>query len=146
MIVDLALIEKIGKFHQLRMHRHAILLLCIVVMLFCVNNTALAWSHELSLGYAVPWKESTQHYSYSGVYLNGNLYSRLSADHSLLFTLNTSGGYWFASSEKNNRLTTVALQPTFRAYFSHNSMNYARPYLFIAYGPAYLSNRKFGIK
>jgi lipid A 3-O-deacylase len=119
------------------------LILCLFALMLVASKAALAWSHELSFGYAIPYTEADEIYSHSGAYLNGSFYSWQCADRSLLFTLNAAGGYWTASSEINNRLVTFALQPTVRVYFSHNMMRYIRPYLFIAYGPAYLSHKKF---
>lgn len=118
----------------------------VLVIAIIISGSALAFSHSISLGYAIPSMESDQIYSHSGIYLNGNFYSYQSADHSLLFTLNASTGYWTAPSDQDNHLMTLGLQPTCRVYFSHNMMHYTRPYLFIGYGPAYLTHKKLGAK
>jgi hypothetical protein len=118
----------------------------VLALALIISGPVFAWSHEISLGYAIPSMESDQVYSHSGVYLNGNFYSYHSVDRSLLFTLNASTGYWTASSEQDNHVMTLAVQPTFRVYFSHQMMHYARPYLLVGYGPAYLSNKKLGTK
>jgi hypothetical protein len=110
----------------------------------CISSQG--FSKQLSIGYAFPAHESDQHYDHSGLYINGAFYHYLLADHMLLFTLNGAMGYWHADTTDNNHLLTLAVLPTFRAYFSQHTSHIVRPYLFLGYGPAYLSHRTFGEK
>lgn len=108
-----------------------------------VFETAQAWDHEVSFGYGRS-KEINYDYYNSGFFLNGKLYKFNAIDKTLIFTIDASVAHWNASTEKNKTLNTAALSGAFRAYFIAPENRAFNPYLTASFGPAYLSQNKFG--
>lgn len=117
------------------------LLACLCGLFFA--NNAWAWQNEILFGYANS-KEVQEGYNQSGFALTGKLYKFCPIDQTLLMTIDGSVSQWHASTKHDQNLTTIALAPSFRAYFMDPTIHCVRPYLGASFGPAYLSNKTFG--
>jgi hypothetical protein len=119
------------------------LLLALMLAGCLVFETAEAWEHEISIGYGRS-KEINYDYYNSGFFLNGKLYKFNAIDKTLIFTIDASVAHWNASTENYKTLNAAALSGAFRAYFISPENRVFNPYLAASFGPAYLSQNKFG--
>ena len=85
-----------------------------------------------------------ENYNQSGICTTGKLYKFCPIDEKLILTRDGSVSQWHANTSHDQNLTTVAVAPSFRAYFLDPTVNRVRPYLGASFGPSYLSNKTFG--
>lgn len=112
-----------------------------ILLLFSVSS-ALAWDHGVSLGYGggSDWNHHT--YENSGVFLNAD-FTTIKEKNWVHITFNGSLGKFWTNEPVNKDLFTAALSLAFRFYpLNANSVH---PFFLASVGPAYLSERKFGL-
>lgn len=114
----------------------------IILLAFSISP-ASAWRSGISAGYGYG-QEVGANYDNSGFYAQAILYRFNKIDQYLIFMIDTSIGFWHASTMNNNRLVALALSPAFRAYFVNPETHRVRPYLQISFGPSYFSNKILG--
>lgn len=117
--------------------------LLFVGLISLVTSNAYAWEHEIAAGYGYG-NEIEEDYSNQGYVLTGKFYKFRPIDDTLVVTLDGTVAHWTANVNHNKQLTTVAVAPSFRAYFANPRCHSVRPYLDVSFGPALLSARQFG--
>lgn len=118
-----------------------ILKVSVLVSALFISFQASAWNHGISFGYGSATDPNHSSDTNSGYYLSGKLFL-LSKRSWYQLTLDGSIGDWKSSTQIHNDLFTTALSADFRIYFFHLSSVHG--YAYIASGPGYLSNRRFG--
>lgn len=113
---------------------------CCVLLAMCASS--FAWSRGVSIGYGSGADPNHPEYNNSGAFLNAEFTSLVQRSW-VNCTINGSLGRWYSNTPVNKDLTTVAASVAFRVYV-WNGVGF-HPFLLVSAGPAYLSNRKFGL-
>ncbi len=116
----------------------------IIVSLFilCSTLSVFAWTHGVSIGYGGGSDINHHTYTNSGIFLSGEFLS-IKQKSWLNITFNGSMGQFFTTEPVNKNLFTAALSLAFR-FYAFQSLK-VHPFLLASFGPAYLSDRKFGL-
>jgi len=114
----------------------------LFILLSIYTLTSFAWDHSIELGYGLSHDPNHTKYNNSGFLLTGDLFP---LKHTLrtYWSLNGALGQWYSTAPHNKNLTTAALSLALRFYPFVTANKYPS-YLLGSFGPAYLSNRKFG--
>ena len=116
----------------------------LAVLCFFFADAIFASPHPLSLGFAVPMHESEHNYRNSGAMLSGTLHQFKPLDDMLVFSVDTSLGFWHASSKQHSFVMNVSLYGNFKAYFRPIDPARFSPYLLLGFGPSILSSEQLG--
>ena len=119
----------------------------LIVSLLAASSAAVAatnnsWLREVNLAYGFG-TEHDQDYKNSGWWLEASAFN-YQIDKTLRVHLNASVGFWTAHTDKNKHNQTIAIAPSFRAYFSPPENKRLAPYLRFSFGPVYLFKRFLG--
>lgn len=115
----------------------------LLIILSSFVFSAYAWDHSIELGYGYSHDPNHSRYKNSGFLLSGDIFP-LSRGDWTFWSINGALGQWYTTAPHNKNLTTAALSLALRFYPFTIAQKYPA-YLLGSVGPAFLSNRKFGL-
>lgn len=121
-----------------RYSKNLLLIACSVISI-----SSYAWNHSVELGYGYSHDPNHTKYHNSGVLLSGDLFPIHRSEH-LFWSGTGSLGHWNSTAPRHKNLSTAALSLALRIYPFSIYQRYPT-YLLASAGPAYLTNRKFGL-
>jgi hypothetical protein len=116
----------------------------LFVFLNFFTVTAFAWCHSIEVGYGRSQDPNASRYTNSGFMVSGDIIPLLRTNWSF-WSINADAGRWFTTAPHNKTLTTAAAVVALRLYPFIPIAHCYPAYLFGSLGPAYLSNKKFGM-
>lgn len=119
-----------------------IILIAVIVMLF--NVQAMAWEHEISVGYGGGKENQPRDYQNRATVINAKLYKFKKLDNTLIATIDASVSNLRSDTPDHNSIYSAAVAPALRAYFQNPDFHDIRPHLDVSSGPVYLSSHQLG--
>lgn len=115
----------------------------IVFLNFFAIQFSYAWDHSISLGYGRSQDPNHTKFDNSGFLLATDILG-LKRTERTFWTINGSLGQWHTTTPINKNLTSAALSLNLRGYLFDIGSQYPF-YLLGSAGPAWISNKQFGL-
>ncbi len=125
------------------MSKFKIYRILLLMALIFLTLPVYAWEHAIDFGYGYSHDPNHTKYNNSGYLLTGELYT-LKYTPLTHWSITGALGQWHNTAPQNKNLTTAALSLALRLY-GFDIADSALSYFLASFGPAYLSNKRFGL-
>lgn len=125
------------------MKKHLFFHLFLSFFLGLFSHMVFAWDHSIEFGYGYSRDPNAIQYHNSGFLLSGDLYA-LRRTTTTFWSITGALGQWHTTGPGNQNITTAAVSLALRLYPFIIAQQYPT-YGFASFGPAFLSNQKYGV-